>query len=157
MPAQALVMADLPIRTTAGSYAAHAAQFYVVMYSLATQVDPTLSLREQNIWLVEEARRYIPDTSKTADIIDFVLADYLANPDKDNWELTRDRVYDRYDDNAREYGFVFRSWTESSVNLAAGVMAFLYGEGDFRRTVQLGHSLAGILITVLLPSAACWG
>jgi hypothetical protein len=138
MPEMALIMADLPIRTTASSYAAHAAQFFVVLYSLATQVDATLPPREQNIWLVEEARRYIPGTSKTADIIDFVLADYLANPDVDNWELTRDRVYERYHDHAREHGFVYRGWTESSVNFAAGLLAFLYGEGDFRRTVQIG-------------------
>jgi hypothetical protein len=138
LPGQALMMADLPIRTTAESYSAHAAQFYVVLYSLATQVDPNFSPPEQNIWLVEEARRFIPDTSKTADIIDFVLQDYLANPDKDNWELTRDRIYERYHENAREYGFVYRGWTESSVNFAAGVLALLYGEGDFRRTVQIG-------------------
>jgi hypothetical protein len=138
MPEQALIMADLPIRTTAGSYSAHAAQYFVVLYSLATQVDTTLPLREQIIWLVGEARKYIPDTSKTADIVDFVLADYLANPDVDDWELTRDRVYDRYHDNAREYGFVYRGWTESSVNFAAGLFALLYGEGDFRRTVQIG-------------------
>lgn len=138
MPGEALIMADLPIRTTAGSYSAHAAQFFVLLYSLATQVDPTLSSVEQNIWLVEEALRYIPDTSKTTDVIAFVLADYLANPDKDDWELTRDRIYERYHENAREYGFVYRGWTESSVNLAAGVLALLYGEGDFRRTVQIG-------------------
>ena len=77
-------------------------------------------------------------TSKTADVIVFVLEGYLANLDKDAWELTRDRVYERYHDNAREYGFVFRGWTESSVNLVVGVLEFLYGEGDFCRTVQIG-------------------
>ncbi len=138
IPEQALRMADLPIRTTAGGYAAHAAQFYVLLYALALQVDQTLSPAEQNIWLIEEALRYIPDTSKTTDVIDFVLSDYLDNPDKDNWEFTRDRIYERYHDNAADYGFVYRDWTESSVNLATGVLALLYGEGDFRRTVQIG-------------------
>jgi hypothetical protein len=138
MPGRALLLADLPIRTTAGSYAAHAAQFYVVLYSLATQIDPMQPRRGQIIWLVEEARRYIPDTSKTADIIDFVLADYLDNPDVSDWERTRDRVYERYQSNPGEHGFVYRGWTESSVNLAAGLIALLYGEGDFRRTVQIG-------------------
>ena len=89
-------------------------------------------------------------------MIDFVLADYLANPDVNDWERTRDRVYERYHDNAREYGFVFRSWAESSVNLAAGVLALLYGEGDFRRTVQIGTLSAGIPTTALPLSAACW-
>jgi hypothetical protein len=142
MPEQALQMADLPIRTTAGGYAAHAAQFYVLLYSLALEVDPSLSPERQNIWLVQEARRYLPDTSKTTDVIDFVLADYLANPDKDDWERTRNRIYERYQANAGNYGFVYRDWTESSINLATGVLALLYGGGDFRRTVQIG-TLAG--------------
>jgi hypothetical protein len=138
MPGRALLLADLPIRTTAGSYAAHAAQFYVVLYSLATQTDLAQSRRDQILWMVKEARRYLPDSSKAADIVDFVLADYLDNPDVNDWERTRDKVYERYHSNAGDYGFVYRGWTESSVNFAAGLIALLYGEGDFRRTVQIG-------------------
>ncbi len=138
MPDQALRLADLPIRTTAGGYAAHAAQFFVLLYSLAPLADQTQSGRSQVVWLVKEARQFIPDTSKTADIVDFVLADFLDNPDVDDWERTRDRVYARYHRDAGENGFVYRTWTESSVNFAAGLIALLYGEGDFRRTVQIG-------------------
>jgi hypothetical protein len=138
MPERALQMADLPIRTSARGYAAHAAQFYVVLYSLASQVDRTMSGREQAIWLVREARKYIPDSSKSADVIDFVLADFLANPDSNDWERTRDLVSQRYQGNAAANGFVYRAWYESSVNLAAGLMALLYGQMDFTRTVQIG-------------------
>jgi len=138
MPEEALRLANLPILTTAGGYAAHAAQFYVLLYSLASQVDLTLPRREQMTWLVEQARQYIPDTSKTADIADFVLADFLANPDVNDWERTRDRVYERYHLNALDNGFIYQDWTESSVNFASGLIAMLYGEGDFRRTVQIG-------------------
>ncbi|MBK8022464.1 MAG: ADP-ribosylglycohydrolase family protein [Chloroflexi bacterium] len=138
MPAQALELSQLPITTTAGGYAAHAAQFFVLLYALAPQVDRTLPRAEQVVWLVEQARQYIPDTSKTADIADFVLADFLANPNKDDWESTRDRVYQRYHANAAENGFRYQDWTESSVNFASGLIALLYGEGDFRRTVQIG-------------------
>ncbi len=138
MPDQALRLADLPIRTTAASYAAHAAQFNVILYALATQVDHAQSGHEQVVWLVQEARRYLPDTSKTADIVDFVLAEYLNNPNVDDWERTRDWAYERYHQNAQEHGFIYRGWTESSVNFAAGLIALLYGEGDFRRTVQIG-------------------
>jgi hypothetical protein len=138
MPGQALQLAHLPIRTTSGGYAAHAAQFYVVLYSLAMQVDPVQPRRDQIIWMMKEARRYIPDTSKAADVVDFVLADYLANPDVNDWERTRDKVYERYHDHARDHGFVYRGWLESSVNFATGLIALLYGEGDFRRTVQIG-------------------
>jgi hypothetical protein len=138
MPDQALRRADLPISVTSAGYAAHAAQFYIVLYSLATQVDQRQSGRDQIIWLVEEARRYIPDTSKTADIADFVLADFLDNPDVNDWERTRDRVYERYHRDAADHGFAYRGWLESSVNFATGLIALLYGEGDFKSTVQIG-------------------
>lgn len=138
MPAQALQLADLPIRTTASGHAAHAAQYYVLLYALAAQASPQQDTRDQIIFMVEEARRYIPDTSKVADIVDVVLADYLANPDSDDWERTRDLVYQRYQRDARDHGFVHRSWVESSVNFATGLIALLYGEGDFQRTVQIG-------------------
>ncbi|MBC7836125.1 MAG: ADP-ribosylglycohydrolase family protein [Phycisphaerales bacterium] len=138
MPFAALQAAAMPIRTTAASYAAHASQLYVVMYSLTSQVPVALSPRDKNIWLVQRARRYLPDTSKAADIADFVLAEYLDNPDPDNWEFTRDRVYDRYQLNDELNGFVYRGWYESGVNLATGLIALLYGEGDYRRTVQIG-------------------
>ncbi len=142
MPDQALRLANLPILTTAAGYAAHAAQFHVLLYALAARVDRTLPARDQLVWLVENARAYLPDTSKTAEVIDFVLADYLANPDSDDWERTRDRIYERFQQHAGDNGYVYRGWTESSVNLAAGVMALLYGQGDYIRTVQIG-TLAG--------------
>ena len=138
MPERALEMADLPIRATSVGYATHASQFFVVLYSLASQVDQTSPGDQQALWLVREARKYIPDTSKSADVVDFVLADYLANPDKNNWESTRDKVHLRYQANAAANGFVYQAWYESSVNFACGVMALLYGEMDFARTVQIG-------------------
>ncbi|MBL0928297.1 MAG: ADP-ribosylglycohydrolase family protein [Phycisphaerales bacterium] len=138
MPERALQMADLPIRTTAAGYAAHAAQFYVVLYSLATQVDRSLPPREQALWLVREARKWIPDSSKSADICDFVLADFLSNPDPSDWERTRDRVAVRYQSSAAANGFVYQAWYESSVNFATGLIALLYGQLDFKRTTQIG-------------------
>ena len=134
----ALQMGDLPIRTTATGYAAHAAQYFALLYSLASNVDRTLSMKDQVLWLADEARKYIPDTSKSADIYDFVKADYLANGDKDDWESTRDKIYDRYQVNAGLYGFRYQNWVESSVNFAAGIMALLYGEGDYKKTVKIG-------------------
>lgn len=138
MPEAALEMADLPIRTTATGHAAHAAQFYVVLYSLATQVDRSLPPQEQAVWLVRQARKFIPDTSKAANIADFVLADYLSNPDRNDWERTRDRVYERYQLNAAANGFMYRAWYESSVNFATGLIALLYGGMDLPRTVRIG-------------------
>ena len=138
MPVAALRLADLPIRTTASGYAAHAAQFHVLLYALASQVDTNLSNEEQILWLVREARRYLPDSSKTATIVDIVLTDYLRNADKNDWERTRDLVFERYHRDASAHGYVYRGWTESSVNFATGLVALLYGQGEYRRTVQIG-------------------
>lgn len=142
MPEKALQMANLPILTTANGHAAHASQFHVLLYSLAALLDTTMSGRDQVLWLVNEARRYLPVTSKAVDIIDFVRDDYLSNPDIDDWESTRDKVYDRYHLNAAANGFRYTGWVESSVNLASAVMCLLYGEMDMRRTVRIG-SLSG--------------
>ncbi|HBS28292.1 MAG TPA: ADP-ribosylglycohydrolase family protein, partial [Phycisphaerales bacterium] len=138
MPEAALRLADLPIRTTACGHAAHAAQFHVALYSLAALLDTSLPPREQAVWLVTSARAFVPDTSKTADVIDTVLADFLANPDASDWERTRDLIYQRYQLNAWPNGFLYRAWFESSVNLATGVLALLYGEMDLKRTIQIG-------------------
>ncbi|MCB9846117.1 MAG: ADP-ribosylglycohydrolase family protein [Phycisphaeraceae bacterium] len=138
MPGLALELADLPIRTTSGGHASHASQFHAVLYALAPLVDKTLAPNQQTLWLVQEARRWVPDSSKAADIVDFVTAEFLANPDKDNWEQTRDRIYERYHGDATQHGFKYRGWTESSVNFATSIMCFLYGQGDLRRTIQIG-------------------
>src|SRR5262245_60871292 len=112
MPDAALKYADLPIRTTAAGFSAHAAPFYIILYSLALQAPANLSGRDRALWLVDQARRWLPDSSKSADIVDFVRADFLANPDLDNWELSRDRIADRYMLNAGANGFQYRAWYE---------------------------------------------
>jgi len=139
MPERALAMADFPVRTTAHGHAALSAQLYVVMHSLAPTAPRDLAGPALTLWLVRESRKFIPDNSKSADIVDFVLADYLANPDKDDWERTRDMCHLRYTvPGPANPGFVYRGWFESSINLATGLIALLYGEGDFRKTVRIG-------------------
>jgi hypothetical protein len=148
MPAYALQICDLPIRNTSASYASHAAQHYMLLYTLAPVVDPALSDREKVIWLATEARKYIPASSKTADIFDFVLADFLRQCPQagaagcNDWEATRDRIDDRYGRNAAVNGFKYYDWYDSAVNFGTGVMALLFGQGDLKRTIQIG-TLAG--------------
>jgi hypothetical protein len=148
MPAYALQICDLPIRNTSASYASHAAQHFMLLYTLAPVVDPALSDREKVIWLAKEARKYIPASSKTADIFDFVLADFLRQcPQQDaagcnDWEATRDRIDDRYGRNAAVNGFKYYDWYDSAVNFGTGIMALLFGQGDLKRTIQIG-TLAG--------------
>jgi hypothetical protein len=138
MPDLALRIADLPIRTTAHGHAAHAAQFYVLLFSLAATVDPAKPRRQEIVRIVREARSYLPDTSKAADVIDFVLSGYLASRGPEDWTRVRDAIARRYQEQAAAHGFVYRGFTESAVNLATGTLALLFGEGDFRRTVQIG-------------------
>ena len=138
MPSVALDLADLPIRTTAGGHAAHAAQFFVVLHSLAG-VRGQESLNAAGIVeLVEDSKAYLPATSKAYDIVETVLSDYLGNPDKANWERTRDLVANRYQINDYTNGFRYQAWYESSVNFASALVCLLYGEGDFRETVRIG-------------------
>jgi hypothetical protein len=138
LPDRALRFAELPIRTTAKGHAVHASQFYMLLYCLALEVDPSLSGRDRALWLCREARRWLPPTSKAAAAVDLVLADFLANPDVNDWERTRDLIFTHFQQNAQANGYLYRGWTESSVNFACGVMALLYGQCDYRRTVQIG-------------------
>ncbi|WP_076469814.1 ADP-ribosylglycohydrolase family protein [Micromonospora avicenniae] len=137
-PDRALQLADLPIRTTADGYATHISQYYVALYALAPVVDQRMTGRDQALWLTREARRFLPNTSKAADIVDFVLADFLANPDVNDWEKTRDRIHQRYQVDAAEHGFIYRADVEAAINFATGIMALLYGQTDYRRTIQIG-------------------
>lgn len=138
MPGEAIRAGDVLFRTTSAGFATHAAQFYGVLYALAGVAPRSGPARDRVVSLVRSARAYVPDGSTSADVVDFVLAEYLANPDRDDWERTRDRVYERYQRDAETNGFRYRGWTESTVNLATGVLALLYGEGDYRRTVRIG-------------------
>ncbi len=142
MPRRALTLAESPIRTTASGYAEHASQFHVLLYSLALIVDTTLPPREQTLWLAKTARKFIPDTSKSAVIYDFILAQYLANPDVNNWEIARDALDAKFGPlrtgGKQDPKFLYLEWYESPVNFATGLLALLYGEGDLKRTIRVG-------------------
>lgn len=138
MPELALQLAYLPIRTTAYDHAARAAELHVLLYALAATADPRAPRREEIVRIVREARSYLPDSSKASDVVDFVLRGYLAEQSHDDWESVRDAVALRYQERAAENGLTYLGWTESSVNLATGLIALLFGEGDLARTVKIG-------------------
>lgn len=136
-PDVALDLAYLPIRTTAYLHAEWAAEFYVIMHSLAASVDRTLSPRDQVMWMADQARQRIPNWSYIADMYDFVKAEYLLNPDKNNWEETRDKVAIRYQRNgAANYEYKY-PW-DAGINFAASIVSLLYGEGDYKKTIRIG-------------------
>ncbi|MFK7829315.1 MAG: ADP-ribosylglycohydrolase family protein [Congregibacter sp.] len=140
-PDVALQTAHLPIRTTAYLHSEWAAEFYVIMHSLVPLVDPQWSRAEQVIWMAQEARKRIPNGSYIADMYDFVKAQYDANADKDDWEQTRDKVYERYQVK-RAAGYNYKYPWDAGINFASSIVSLLYGEGDYKKTIRIG-ALAG--------------
>jgi hypothetical protein len=136
-PDVAMEIAYLPVRTVAYQEAEWISQFYIIMHSLASYVAPDLSMHEKTVWLAEEARKRLPDESVSAHMYDFIKADYANNPDKNNWEKTRDAVYQNYQING-DAGYKHTSGIGSEINFAAGMVSFFYGQGDYKRTVVIG-------------------
>ncbi|MGB5202775.1 MAG: ADP-ribosylglycohydrolase family protein [Eudoraea sp.] len=136
-PDIALEIGHIPIRTTAYLHSQWAAEFYIIMYSLAAIVDKSLSPKDQILWMAEYARRSIPNWSYIADMYDFVKVAYANNPDKENWEKTRDEVANRYQYSVTA-GYHYKYPWDSGINFAASIVSLLYGEGDYKKTIRIG-------------------
>jgi hypothetical protein len=140
-PDVALKMSHLPIRTTAAKNAAWISEFYVVMHALASSVDTTQSRRDQIKWLAKEARTYLPDTSYSAKMYDFVQAQYQAGVP---WEAARDAVYQRYqveqqdDYRITDQKLYCNGCFAAGINFAASLVSLFYGEGDIKETIKIG-------------------
>jgi len=137
----ALKLSHLPIRVSAKDEAQWISQFYVVMHSLAANVNQDLSVKKQTQWLANQARKQLPNESYPAKMYDFIWQSYSENPDNRHWEKTRDAVYQRYQ-LAQADGYVYNDPFEAGINFAASLVSLFYGEGDLKRTIQIG-SLAG--------------
>ena len=140
-PDIALQMAHLPIRTTAKYDAEWISEFYVTMHSLASAVDDSLLIEKKIVWLAKEARKCLPDSAYSAKMYDFIEASYKANPDKNDWEKTRDEVYQRYQKNSTD-GYSYQQPFDAGINFAASLISLFYGAGNLPRTIQIG-TLAG--------------
>jgi len=140
-PDVALDIARLPIMTTARNNARAAAEFYVVMHALAANGDRERGLQDQLAEMAAAARQRTADDSVIADLYDFVKARYEANPDSDDWEATRDALYEEYQLGGRA-GYAYAQPFDAAINFGASMVSLFYGEGDLRRTIQIG-SLAG--------------
>ncbi|WKN40658.1 ADP-ribosylglycohydrolase family protein [Tunicatimonas pelagia] len=144
-PDIALEMAHLPIRTSAREEAASISEFYVVMHSLASGVDTTVTTNEQLRKLASQARKILPDSSYTAHMYDYVQEKYES---RISWEQTRDSVYYRYQVNQQDgYDITARNITcngcfAAGINFAASLISLFYGEGDIVETIKIG-ALAG--------------
>lgn len=140
-PDVALDIAYLPIRTTAKGDAEWISQFYIAMHSLASVVETTQSPVNQMLWLADQSSKYLPPTSSPAKMYQFIKAHYLNNPDKDDWESTRDVIYQRYQLESND-GYSYNKPFDAGINFAASLVSLFYGQGDIVRTIQIG-SLVG--------------
>ena len=149
-PDIALQMGELPVRVTAFGDAVLAAKFYIIMHSLAPYAIVNITdtngdgdpYEEQILWLATQARAQTPDESYIAGMYDWVLNEYRNNPDKDNWEATRDAFYTVYIEGGAD-GYQYTNWYDAGSNFGFSMISLMYGEGDLPRTVQIG-TLAGM-------------
>ena len=125
---RALQIASLPIRTVADGIAEQSARFYVAMFSLALSYNSPLEL-------LEKARTYINGGTRVADIYSFVVAEYKRGI---GWEEARDNLYVKFQKNNPQYN----GGIESEINFGATLIAILWGNFDYKKTVKIG-TLAG--------------
>lgn len=144
-PDIALRMAHIPIQTTARYNAEWIAEFYVIMYSLASYTDNEKSMKDKILWMADQARKRLPDDSYSAKMYDYVKSRYEANIP---WEQARDEVYIRYQVNQAD-GYDITSKQlycngcfAAGINFAASIISLLYGEGSIKKTIKIG-TLAG--------------
>jgi hypothetical protein len=137
----ALKMAHLPIRVAAKYEAQWISQFYITMHSLASKVDTSITMQQQTFWLAEQASKMLPKESYPAKMYRFIKNSYQQNPDKSDWEKTRDQVYQRYQVKSTD-GYLYKDPFEAGINFAASLVSLFYGQGDIVRTTQIG-TLAG--------------
>ncbi len=144
-PDLALRMAHLPIQNTARENSQWIAEFYVIMFSLASAVDETLPPNEQVLWLAERAKEHLPPDSYARKMYAFVKSKYDAGIP---WEQTRDSVYQRYQVEQLD-GYTISAQNRycngcfaAGINFAASLVSLFYGEGELVETLKIG-TLAG--------------
>lgn len=144
MPEIALKMANLPIRTSADKEAVEISEFYVRMYAMAANIDKN-SIQEQLMARAKLARSFMNDMAYPAAMFDYVKALYDSGQP---WEKTRDDIYKRYQvEQADGYNITAQNLYcngcfAAGINYAASLVSLFYGEGDYKKTIQIG-SLCG--------------
>ena len=118
---------------TNDGFALHAAQYYAAMYA-AAPFETDLET------LVAKGLEAVPNTSRTRAVIEDVVVWYETDRDDGDgtldWRAAHELLYDSYV-GADALGR-YRGWIESTVNVGLTTLALLYGEGDFKQTVEIG-------------------
>ncbi|MCD6470100.1 ADP-ribosylglycohydrolase family protein [Candidatus Bathyarchaeota archaeon] len=121
MVSEAYKMAKFFARVTNDDYAVEAAAFYAAMFSCAFFESDVSSI-------VKTALAKVPKTSLTWEVVSDVIR---WHEEIEDWRETRERIWRKYG----SYG-----WVSSPLNLAAVVMAILYGNGDFDYSLMIANS-----------------
>lgn len=144
-PDIALKMALLPVQTTAREESQWISEFYITMFSLASAVDESLPMKEQVLWMADQAKERLPETSYPYKMYDYVKSKYDEGLP---WEQARDSVYYRYQVNQSDgYDMTSRNLYcngcfAAGINFAASLVSLFYGGGDLMETIKIG-TLAG--------------
>lgn len=140
-PDVALKIAHLPIQTTARGESEYISNFYVSMYSLASKADSNKTSSQQIVWMANQARYVLPDSSYAAHMFDYTKKMYESGIP---WEQTRDSIYIRYQVN-QEDGYDITSKNlycngcfAAGINFAASLVSLFYGAGDLEETIKIG-------------------
>ena len=140
-PEVALSLGYLPVRTTARENAALISEFNIIMYALASTETDHTTRKEKIEWMAKKARRHLPDTTYSAKMFDFVLEKFNQ---KVPWEETRDALHEKYQIR-QEDGYHWATTDKScngcfaaGINFGASIVSLLYGEGDIKKTIQIG-------------------
>lgn len=144
-PEFAIKMSKLPIQTTARYEAQEIAEFYVRMYSNASNMKNLKSIKEKIIWLANESRSKLNNDLYPSKMYDYVKGLYDSGI---KWEQTRDSIYYRYQVNQKDdYNITSKNLYcngcyAAGINFASSLVSLFYGEGDIKETIKIG-TLAG--------------
>ena len=144
-PEFAIEMSRLPIQTTAREEAQEIAEFYVRMYSNASNTKNLKTNKEKMIWLANESRSRLDNNLYPSKMYDYIKGLYDSGI---KWEHTRDSIYYRYQVNQKdEYNMTSKNLYcngcyAAGINFASSLVSLFYGEGDLKETIKIG-TLAG--------------
>jgi hypothetical protein len=134
-------MARLPIQTTARKEAQEIAEFYVRMYSNASNPKEFKSIKEKMLWLANESRNELNKDLYPAKMYDYVKNLYESGI---KWEQTRDSIYYRYqvyqkdNYNITSKNLYCNGCFAAGINFASSLVSLFYGEGDLKETIKIG-------------------
>ena len=134
-------MSKLPIQTTARKEAQEISEFYVRMYSNASNSKKFNNIKEKILWLADESRLNLSNNLYPSKMYDFVKGMYESGF---KWEETRDSIYQRYQVEQKD-GYDITSKNlycngcfAAGINFASSLVSLFYGEGNLKETIKIG-------------------